>query len=85
MLHPDLVNIKFTKIQLELLNILADGQGHTKEELLKAFGPCSKSNIWTHMFLLRKRLALAGHTIVPVYTWRKALHYRHVISLKPNA
>lgn len=60
--------------------MLADGEGHTKEQLLTCIGdPLSATphNLMNHIFQLRKRLP-KSHMIVAVRVVAKPTLYYHV-------
>lgn len=69
----------FTPTEKAIMNVLADGQPHTPEELHSCLpddlGP--RSNIHPHITNIRKRLNLIGEDIGTAYVKGK-LHYRHV-------
>lgn len=78
MVHADLEGIKLTPIQEKLLEILSDGENHSREELLKACGPAGKATVKAHICYLRKKLRGKNHEIVTVYIYPNKIAYRHM-------
>lgn len=69
----------FTPTETKLLNVLSDGQAHTREELRvcltdELVGPKALS---VHIYRIRKMLNTRGETIVCEFRYRK-YYYRHV-------
>ena len=75
-------NNGFTPTQKKMLDILADGRIHTKEELHTCCGPSSLSVVAVHIVYLRKKLRPIGQDIVCVFE-RRRIHYRQVRLLGP--
>lgn len=76
----------FTPTQRRILDVLADGLPHTREELHGCLNDDlgTLSNLWAHVSNIRKVLRPRGEDIVCVYHLRR-LCYRHVRLLaNPN-
>lgn len=78
-------NGKFTPTQRRILAVLADGDAHTPEELLKCLDDelATKPNLRVHLSLIRRHLRPAGQDILCVYVGRDYL-YRHVRLINRN-
>lgn len=67
----------YSKTQLAMLEVLADGMAHTREELHAVCGPSSLNVVKTHVARLRKHLRLQGQDIICELAKRRVC-YRHV-------
>lgn len=63
----------FTTTEEAILNKLADGKPHTKEELLAVMPDpefANAGNLRTHIHRIRKKIQPKGHDVVSVYRYR---------------
>ena len=69
----------YTPIERKLLDVLADGQPHTRDELMKAHGDIivARQAIQGHLSRIRKRLRPQGLDILCVLRHRR-IHYQQV-------
>lgn len=69
----------FTPTQQRMLAVLADGRGHTLEELRACLYDelGSSSNVWFHISRLRKQLQQRGENIATLKQFG-TLYYFHV-------
>lgn len=72
-------NGKFTPTQKRILAVLADGDAHTPEELLKCLDDelADIPTLQVHICRIRKVLRPAGQDIIAEYV-RRDCRYRHV-------
>jgi hypothetical protein len=77
---------EFTPTEKRILNVLRDGQNHTKQELLACLNEDmpSKRLLSVTLFRIRKKLKTIGHDIVCVRDFSLVLKYRQVMSLRPS-
>ena len=77
-------NNRFTPTQRAILNVLADGQPHTREELHACLPDelGAVSNIKRHLSAMRKVLRLRDEDILCQY-YNHAYQYRHIKLLTP--
>lgn len=74
-----MINLKFTPTQMKLLAVLADGEPHSRDELIRCLDETADArNLKTHICNLRGKLRRVGHDVVCQYV-RRGLHYRHVV------
>ncbi len=77
--------MQFTPTEERILKVLADGDRHTYEEMLKECMEdelATRSNLRQHVYNLRAKLRLIQHEILcEVYYKRK--YYRHVLRIAP--
>lgn len=71
---------RFTPTQQRILAVLADGEAHTRSELLLCVDPegfAVPVNLQNHISSIRKILRPAGQDIICEFAYRK-FHYRQV-------
>lgn len=77
----------FTKTELRMLVLLADGKPHTRKELHKCLedemGPLV--NIKPHIQAIKRKIQPHGEDIVCVLGQRRIISYRRVKVLNPEA
>lgn len=73
---------RFTRTQLRMLRVLADGERHSKQELHACLEDelGKLSNIEPHLSAARKVLRLHGQTIVCEF-YQRRWYYRHIVLL----
>lgn len=75
---------KYTAVETKMLEVLADGQRHTRVELeaclYDEFGIDKAKSVGVQLVRLRKKLRPRGHDVVCVFAYRKWL-YQHIILL----
>lgn len=79
---PDITNVTFTPTEKRLLHIFADGQMHSRDELLTALDDdmATPSALRHHIKRMRKKLEPRGELIM--YTIHYGtIYYRHVRQL----
>lgn len=72
---------RFTGTQRYILDVLADGNKHSKDELIKAIDPtgqASEQNLRDHISLLNKRLRPVGQEVVCISNGTRQTLYRHM-------
>lgn len=79
--------IKFTKTELRMLEVLSDGYPHTRLELFACCGDQlsdARSTVLVHIANIRKKIRPIGEDIDCCIKNRK-IHFRHIRMLKnPN-
>lgn len=76
----------FTPTQKRILDVLADGLPHRRDELLDCLDDplCStRENLQAHLTRLRVKLRPAGHDII-CQLLNNCLHYRHIVMLSTD-
>lgn len=78
--------MKLTPTQQRIMDLLADGKGHTREELHKCMPDelSSIANLYVHVHHLNRRLKQQGQEVVSRYEDGRYL-YRHVQYVKPSS
>lgn len=74
----------FSPIQMRMIEILADGQPHHRDQLFECMeNPMnSRAALWFHLGVIRKHLRPRGQNIICELIHR-AIYYRHVQLIAP--
>ena len=70
--------LRFTPTEAKILELLSDGESHSKEEVALYIEPeLGQTNVSFHMMNIRKKLISKGENILCVYNNRRRF-YQHV-------
>lgn len=76
---------KFTPTETQILDLLADGERHSRQSIKEHLGDPDASNgsVFRHIQNLRQKLRISSQDIVAERVYR-VLYYRHVRLLNEN-
>ncbi len=74
---------RFSPTQQKILDVLADGEPHLFDDVLRGVGDpyMAMQTVFVHVSNLRRRLKLVGQAIVCEVDNRGRRYYRHVVLL----
>lgn len=64
----------FTKTETKMLNVLADGKRHERDELCSCL-PLGNGSVKSHLYNLRKKLEASGTTVI-CELYKGGIYYR---------